>query len=112
MEILTDTDILLCKTISLRAAPDLHFMNRYCSRHAMRMESPANTHTISAANRSSLEISPAPLPASAAHSSAPPAPAPAPAASCRRSVNREAGLNGPHISWAESWHRRLAATRN
>lgn len=84
-----------------------HFMKKYCSRQAMRMEKPANTHTISAAKRSSLEMSPAALPDSAAHTS----PGDAVLLSWRRSVNREEGLRGPLSSWDVSWHRRHAPTR-
>lgn len=53
------------------------------------METPANTHTMRAAKRSSLEIRLAPLPVSMAHGS------PDDDASCRRSVNSEEGLSGP-----------------
>lgn len=56
------------------------------------MEKPANTHTMRAAKRSSLEIRLAPLPVSMAHGS------PDDEASCRRSVNREEGLSGPQSS--------------
>lgn len=66
-----------------------HFMKKYCSKQAMRMETPANTHTMRAAKRSSLEIRLAPLPVSTAHGS------PDDDASCRRSVNSEEGLSGP-----------------
>lgn len=67
-------------------------MKKYCSKQAIRMEKPANTHTMRAAKRSSLEIRLAPLPASVAHGS------PDDDASCRRSVNREEGLSGPQSS--------------
>lgn len=80
-------------------------MKKYCSKQAMRMEKPANMHTMSAAKRSSLEIRPAPLPVSTAHSS------PDDAVSWRRSVNKEDGLSGPHSSWHVSWQRRQAPTR-
>lgn len=80
-------------------------MKKYCSKQAMRMEKPANTHTISAAKRSSLDIRPAALPASTAHWSSDDD------ASWRRSVNKEEGLSGPHSSWHVSWQRRQAPTR-
>lgn len=67
-------------------------MKKYCSKQAMRMEKPANTHTMRAAKRSSLEIRLAPLPISTAQGS------PDGDASCRRSVNREEGLSGPQSS--------------
>lgn len=70
-------------------------MMKYCSKQAIRMEKPANTHTMSAAKRSSLEIRPLPLPVSMAHRSPDVAAA---AASERRSVNKDEGLNGPHSS--------------
>lgn len=56
------------------------------------MEKPANTHTMRAAKRSSLEIRLAPLPISTAHGS------PDDDASWRRSVSREEGLRGPQSS--------------
>lgn len=56
------------------------------------MEKPANTHTMRAAKRSSLEIRLPPLPVSMAHGS------PDDEASCRRSVNRDEGLSGPQSS--------------
>lgn len=67
-------------------------MKKYCSKQAIRMEKPANTHTMRVAKRSSLEIRLAPLPISTAHGS------PDVDASCRRSVNREEGLRGPQSS--------------
>lgn len=67
-------------------------MKKYCSKQAIRMEKPANTHTMSAAKRSSLEIRPPPLPVSMAHRS------PDAATSWRRSVNKDEGLSGPHSS--------------
>lgn len=67
-------------------------MKKYCSKQAIRMEKPANTHTMRAAKRSSLEIRLAPLPISTAHGS------PDDDASWRRSVSREEGLRGPQSS--------------
>lgn len=68
-------------------------MKKYCSKQAIRMEKPANTHTMSVAKRSSLEIRLAPLPVSMAHGSPDDA-----AASWRRGVSREEGLRGPQSS--------------
>lgn len=68
-------------------------MKKYCSKQAIRMEKPANTHTMRAAKRSSLEIRLAPLPISMAHVSPDDDDA-----SWRRSVSSEEGLSGPQSS--------------